>query len=95
MCFSIYRVADYFSLITTHNLVRIVLGFTTMLVISVNCVTCFWLLLTAHGLCANCKGDNHYDWRIYVLHKVRFFLYFSVFLPIKYQNFVYIECKIS
>ena len=82
---SIYRVGDYFSLITTHKLVQIVLGFTTMLVIIVNCVTCFWLLLTANGLCANCKDNPQFDWRVHVLHKVRFFwLHVDIFVSYRY-----------
>ncbi|XP_046965855.1 uncharacterized protein LOC124534190 [Vanessa cardui] len=65
----IYRVADSFSLLTTHKFIWIVCGYTIMLAISINCVTCFILLLTSHGLCENCK-TGIYDWRSYVMHKL-------------------------
>nr|XP_032517842.1 LOW QUALITY PROTEIN: uncharacterized protein LOC116770465 [Danaus plexippus plexippus] len=65
----IYRVVESFSLFTTHNIVRMFCGFTILLAITVNGITCFVLLLTFDGLCKNCN-DNYYDWRLYVLHKL-------------------------
>ncbi|CAH2096427.1 unnamed protein product [Euphydryas editha] len=65
----IYRVADAFSLITTHKFIRIVCGFTIILGIGLNCLASFFLLLTAYGLCENCK-DGNYDWQHYVIHKL-------------------------
>ncbi|XP_050351167.1 uncharacterized protein LOC126773950 [Nymphalis io] len=76
----IYRVADSFSLITTHKFVWIICGFTIILAISINCVTCFILLLTYHGLCQNCK-TGVYDWRAHVTHKLNETdIYFSTYV---------------
>ncbi|XP_052741512.1 uncharacterized protein LOC112050590 [Bicyclus anynana] len=65
----IYRVADSFSLITTHNYIRIVCGYTIMLAIGLNCIASFLLLLTMRGLCKSCL-NGLYDWRIHVVHKL-------------------------
>ncbi|XP_039753368.1 uncharacterized protein LOC120628811 [Pararge aegeria] len=65
----VYRVADSFSLITTHNYIRLICGYTVILAICLNCIASLLLLLTTHGLCDNClKGL--YDWRIHVSHKL-------------------------
>ncbi|XP_072948799.1 uncharacterized protein [Epargyreus clarus] len=64
----VYRIAEYFSMLTTHSSWRLYVGYTLILLISINCITCFLLLLTASGLCANCKNGIH-DWRKYVAHK--------------------------
>ncbi|XP_075977962.1 uncharacterized protein LOC142977760 [Anticarsia gemmatalis] len=67
----IYRIWEYFELMTTHSYTKMVLGFTLVSIISVNCVSTFWILLTYHGLCANCGKNNlDYDWRVFVLYKI-------------------------
>ncbi|XP_052757633.1 uncharacterized protein LOC113519257 [Galleria mellonella] len=73
LCFNefviIYRVVEYFSLVTTHSFWKLFFGFTILTGICVNCVCCFWLLLTVEGLCANCR-NGIYDWRKFVIHKL-------------------------
>nr|XP_037868548.1 uncharacterized protein LOC101743360 isoform X2 [Bombyx mori] len=67
----IYRVVDHFSLESTHSFWHIVIGFTLLLASCLNCITCFWLLLTKYGLCKSCSGSNiYYDWRHYIFHKL-------------------------
>ncbi|XP_045772841.1 uncharacterized protein LOC123872557 [Maniola jurtina] len=65
----VYRIADSFSLLTTHNFLWMVCGYTIILAVSLNCIASFLLLLTTRGLCKNCR-KGHYDWRIHVLHKL-------------------------
>ncbi|XP_069359581.1 uncharacterized protein [Maniola hyperantus] len=65
----VYRIVDSFSLLTTHNYLWMVCGYTIMLAVSLNCIASFLLLLTTCGLCKDyLKGI--YDWRIHVLHKL-------------------------
>ncbi|XP_030020261.2 uncharacterized protein LOC115440191 [Manduca sexta] len=65
----IYRVVEYFSLVTTHSFWKMLTGFLLMMASCINCATCFWLLLTKHGLCGKC-AKIIYDWRHYVIHKL-------------------------
>nr|XP_049707437.1 uncharacterized protein LOC110381372 isoform X2 [Helicoverpa armigera] len=67
----IYRIGFYFSLVTTHSYKNLLSGYTIVLLMTLNCVTCFWLLLTAEGLCENCKiPGKYYDWRDFIKHKL-------------------------
>ncbi|XP_063825927.1 uncharacterized protein LOC135075413 [Ostrinia nubilalis] len=65
----IYRVVEHFSVVSTHSIIKLTIGFTIFIMICVNCVGCFLVLLTVHGLCANCR-NKIYDWRKYVVHKM-------------------------
>ncbi|KAL0883348.1 hypothetical protein ABMA27_016755 [Loxostege sticticalis] len=66
----IYRIVEHFSMASTHNNLKLVIGGTLLCFICLNCVGCFLVLLTVNGLCANCAGDRIYDWRKFVLHKL-------------------------
>ncbi|CAK1580027.1 unnamed protein product [Parnassius mnemosyne] len=76
LCFiefvTIYRVAEYFSLLTTHNYWKLCMGFTIMYFLTVNCISCFLILFTEIGLCKNCVNTVYYykDWRKFVMHKL-------------------------
>ncbi|CAH0398459.1 unnamed protein product [Chilo suppressalis] len=61
----IYRVVQYFSMVSTHSYCKLATGFIFMLLLCVNCICCFLILLTINGLCENCK-HNIYDWRKYI-----------------------------
>ncbi|XP_068633507.1 uncharacterized protein [Battus philenor] len=68
---TIYRVAEYFSLLTTHDYIKLCAGFTIMYIITVNCITCFLMLLTYIGLCDTCDTDSNYkDWRKFIMYKL-------------------------
>ncbi|CAK1556427.1 unnamed protein product [Leptosia nina] len=64
----IYRIADSFSILSSHKIWQIAIGYTLMLIISVNCITCFFILLTMLGFCPRCN-DGVYDWRKFVFQK--------------------------
>ncbi|XP_053609987.1 uncharacterized protein LOC128674978 isoform X1 [Plodia interpunctella] len=62
----IYRVVQYFELVSTHNYWKLYMGYTITFFISLNCLTCMLILLTIHGLCSNCgRTSDFYDWRIF------------------------------
>ncbi|XP_045487137.1 uncharacterized protein LOC110995240 [Pieris rapae] len=65
----IYRIAESFSLLSSHQLWQIVIGYTLMFSISVNCITCFFILLTMVGSCPRCN-EFIYDWRKFVYQKL-------------------------
>ncbi|KAH9636001.1 hypothetical protein HF086_005853 [Spodoptera exigua] len=68
---SIYRVTEYFSLVTTHSSFNLLVGYSLTLCMTLNCIACFWLLLTEEGFCKHCTGiENYYDWRAYVVYKL-------------------------
>uniref|UniRef100_A0A2H1VVY2 SFRICE_007402 n=1 Tax=Spodoptera frugiperda TaxID=7108 RepID=A0A2H1VVY2_SPOFR len=67
----IYRVTEYFSLVTTHSYFNLLVGYSLTLCMTLNCIACFWLLLTEEGFCKHCTGvGNYYDWRAYVIYKL-------------------------
>ncbi|XP_038210062.1 uncharacterized protein LOC119830942 [Zerene cesonia] len=65
----IYRIADYFSILSSHKPWQIIVGYTIVLIVAINCLTCFFLLLTTLGFCEKCN-DGIYDWRKFIYHKV-------------------------
>ncbi|XP_053610026.1 uncharacterized protein LOC128675003 isoform X2 [Plodia interpunctella] len=75
LCFTefiiIYRVVEYFELVTTHNHWKLYMGYTITILICLNCMTCLLLLLTFHGLCPNCSSRTEYffDWRQFARKK--------------------------
>ncbi|XP_063898424.1 uncharacterized protein LOC110381481 isoform X1 [Helicoverpa armigera] len=69
----IYRITDYFSLKSTHSYPMLLLGYSIVMLITVNCVSCLWLLATHEGFCEFCNNpydDVYYDWRAFIWHKL-------------------------
>ncbi|XP_060803400.1 uncharacterized protein LOC106129229 [Amyelois transitella] len=65
----IYRVVEYFELTNTHTCWKLYAGYTLTIILCVNFLTCMMLLLTFHGLCADCKGTEYfYDWRNFLFY---------------------------
>lgn len=78
---------DYFSLVTTHSYASLFIGFTVLFFICVNCVGCFLLLLTFHGLCGNCRNDDvFHDWRQFIRYKVSIMFSFIISNSFKYHS---------
>ncbi|XP_045498248.1 uncharacterized protein LOC123696222 [Colias croceus] len=66
----IYRIADYFSILSSHKPWQIIVGYTIVFIIAINGLTCFFLLLTFLGFCNKCDVGI-YDWRKFVYRKLK------------------------
>ncbi|CAG4956404.1 unnamed protein product [Colias eurytheme] len=66
----IYRIADYFSILSSHKPWQIIVGYTIVFIVAINGLTCFFLLLTFLGFCKKCDVGI-YDWRKFVYPKLK------------------------
>ncbi|XP_022838087.1 uncharacterized protein LOC111365121 [Spodoptera litura] len=68
----IYRITDYFALRSTHSYLKLLVGGSLVMVMCINCIACFFLLVTYQGFCERCNNDKgvYFDWRAFVSHKL-------------------------
>ncbi|XP_013144136.1 PREDICTED: uncharacterized protein LOC106107699 isoform X2 [Papilio polytes] len=100
---TIYRVAEYFSLLTTHDNIKLCVGYTIMNIITVNCITCVLMLMTYVGLCDTCTSTGYYkDWRKYIMYKLNetdetltTYVYGASFIFFFPVNYMFDEIKAS
>uniref|UniRef100_A0A2H1WZX0 SFRICE_009550 n=1 Tax=Spodoptera frugiperda TaxID=7108 RepID=A0A2H1WZX0_SPOFR len=66
----IYRITDYFALRSTHSYLKLLVGGSLVMVMCINCMACFFLLVTYQGFCERCNDKGvYFDWRAYISHK--------------------------
>ncbi|KAF9415416.1 hypothetical protein HW555_006943 [Spodoptera exigua] len=67
----IYRIIDYFELRCTHSYLKLLVGGSLVMGMCINCIACFFLLVTYQGFCDHCNDKGvYFDWRAYISHKL-------------------------